>query len=75
MAKWDSAANDGFSFVKSASNSTDSEMAGLKRQIEAWANTHPDDSTVFGFGKLRNTGVRVTTVGGWIKVIAYGDRP
>jgi hypothetical protein len=73
MANWEAAANAEFAKVKAAFSATDAQMQTLKQQIETWANGHATGSTRFPFGKMRNTGVTVTTNGGWITRIDYGD--
>jgi hypothetical protein len=73
MANWDNDANQQFNQIKTDAHATDSQMADLKQQIEAWANQNTDGIMDFPFGQYRATRVQVRMENGWIKSLDYGQ--
>lgn len=73
MARWNAAANEEFGQVKRAFGASDAEMQALKQQIEIWADLNQNGSSRIPFGRYINSHVTVTTQGGWITSLAYGQ--
>jgi hypothetical protein len=70
MANWDNAANNNMATIKQEFGATDGEIDNLRKQIEAWANTHGDGEGHFPF---KETQVHVNQRGGWIRQVTYGN--